>query len=54
MLTALNQTMAFDALKALLGTDRVSTGSSDRELHSRDQSTHAAHLPDLVVWPESI
>ena len=53
MLTALDQNMAFDALKALLGTDRVSTGSSDRELHSRDQSTHASHLPDLVVWPDS-
>ena len=49
MLTALDPNKVFDALKALLGTDRVSIGSSDRELHSRDQSAHAAHLPDLVV-----
>ena len=49
----MNMVTAFDALKAILGADRVSTGISDRELHSRDQSTHTAHLPDLVVWPHS-
>lgn len=53
MLTALDQHVVFTALKSLLGTDQVSAGSSDRELHSRDQSTHMAHLPDLVVWPEN-
>lgn len=49
----LKQNITFDALKTMLGADRVSTGHSDRELHSRDQSTHEAHLPDLVVWPLS-
>jgi D-lactate dehydrogenase (cytochrome) len=53
MLTALDQNTVFDALKTMLGAEHVSAGSSERELHSRDQSTHAAHLPDLVVWPES-
>jgi D-lactate dehydrogenase (cytochrome) len=49
----LKQYVTFEALKTMLDVDRVSTGLSDRELHSRDQSTHAAHLPDLVVWPQS-
>ena len=49
----LQQNIVLDDLKAMLGADRVSAGSSDRELHSRDQSTHTAHLPDLVVWPHS-
>ena len=40
------------ALKAMVGADRVSAGDSARHLHSRDQSPHAANLPDLVVWPE--
>jgi D-lactate dehydrogenase (cytochrome) len=49
----LEQNIVLDALKAMLGADQVSIGRSDRELHSRDQSAHAANLPDLVVWPES-
>jgi D-lactate dehydrogenase (cytochrome) len=49
----LEQNVVLDALQTMLGLDGVSTGSSDRELHSRDQSTHAAHLPDLVVWPDN-
>jgi D-lactate dehydrogenase (cytochrome) len=53
MSAASNQTKVLDTLKNMLGTDHVSAGSSERELHSRDQSTHAAHLPDLVVWPDS-
>ena len=47
------QNVILETLKAMLDTDRVSTGSSDRELHSRDQSAHTGHLPDLVVWPDS-
>jgi D-lactate dehydrogenase (cytochrome) len=43
----------FATLKTVLGADRVSTGISDRELHSRDQSAHIAHVPDLVVWPHT-
>src|SRR5574341_250527 len=49
----LEQNASLDALKTILGADRVSIGSSDRELHSRDQSAHPAYLPDLVVWPDS-
>ena len=41
------------ALKAIVGADRASAGESVLNLHSRDQSPHAAHLPDVVVWPES-
>src|SRR3990172_924667 len=40
------------ALKGIVGADRVSAGESVRNLHSRDQSPHAAHPPDVVVWPE--
>jgi D-lactate dehydrogenase (cytochrome) len=49
----LKQNVVLDDLKTLVGEDRVSAGNSDRELHSRDQSAHAAFLPDVVVWPES-
>ena len=41
------------ALKSIVGPDHVSAAESDRNLHSRDQSSHAAHLPDAVVWPET-
>jgi D-lactate dehydrogenase (cytochrome) len=48
-----DQNAVLDALKTILGADRVSAGSSDRELHSRDQPAHAGHLPDVVVWPDN-
>ena len=41
------------ALTAILGTSNIATGESERGLHSRDQSSHDAHLPDVVVWPET-
>jgi D-lactate dehydrogenase (cytochrome) len=53
MTAMLDQNAVLDALKTMLGAERVSIGSSDRELHSRDQSAHAAHLPDVVAWPDS-
>ncbi|MGH2524012.1 MAG: FAD-binding oxidoreductase, partial [Anaerolineales bacterium] len=40
-------------LKNIVGAEHVSTAESDRSLHSRDQSSHPAHLPDVAVWPES-
>ncbi|MFN8224599.1 MAG: FAD-binding protein [Gaiellales bacterium] len=48
-------TAIFDALVGALGGDasRVSTGDSDRELHSRDLSPHDPRLPDVVVYPAS-
>lgn len=45
-------------LEASLGSalgdpSRVSAGDSDRDLHSEDMTFHAAHRPDLVVYPIS-
>lgn len=46
-----------DALLAqmidIVGADNCSTAQAQRELHSRDQSSHPAHLPDVVVWVET-
>lgn len=36
-----------------LGGDNVSATEAVRELHSLDQSTYDAVLPDVVVWPTS-
>ncbi|MBL8132389.1 MAG: FAD-binding oxidoreductase [Anaerolineae bacterium] len=38
-------------LAAVLGDGGVSTAQSERELHARDQSHHAAHMADVVVFP---
>ena len=40
-------------LSAIVGTENISTGESDLQLHSHDQSFHEAHLPDVVVWVET-
>ena len=40
-------------LEAIVGAANCSTGQSERELHSKDQSMHAPSLPDVVVWVES-
>ena len=40
-------------LKTILDDRRVSAGDSVRNLHSHDESFHAAHLPDVVVWPHT-
>jgi len=40
-------------LKSLLGSDRASTGPSNLNLHSRDESPHDGFPPDIVVWPKS-
>jgi D-lactate dehydrogenase (cytochrome) len=50
--------MDVDALQAALrdlldDPSRVSTGESDRNLHSEDMTFHAAHAPDVVVYPTS-
>jgi D-lactate dehydrogenase (cytochrome) len=37
-------------LTAIVGAENISTTHADRELHSRDQSAHPPHLPDVVVW----
>lgn len=44
-----------EALIHAVGGDasRVSTGDSERDLHSRDLSAHEPRLPDVVVYPTS-
>ena len=50
--------MDVEALQAALrdildDPGRVSAGDSDRNLHSEDMTFHAAHTPDVVVYPVS-
>jgi D-lactate dehydrogenase (cytochrome) len=40
-------------LRRLVGEGRVSTGSSNLELHAVDEAYHKGYLPDVVVWPKS-
>lgn len=37
----------------ILPPERISLAEAERAQHARDQSAHAARLPDMVVWPES-
>jgi len=39
-------------LKQMIGDTHVSTGESNLDLHSRDESYHEPHRPDVVVWPQ--
>lgn len=39
-------------LRSVVGSDRVSTGESVLDLHSRDESYHQACRPHAVVWPK--
>ncbi len=39
-------------LKTMIGPDHVSTGPSNLDLHSRDESYHPPRRPDVVVWPQ--
>ncbi len=41
------------ALGAILGDERVSAKQADLDLHARDQSFHAPHPPEAVIWPET-
>ena len=49
MATAIDGAVA--KLRNLLG-DRLSTGSSVRELHARDEAYTTPALPDAVAFPE--
>jgi len=40
-------------LKEVVEEDRVSTGQSNLELHSMDETHHKGFLPDVVVWPKT-
>ena len=39
--------------KSIVGSDKVSTGESIKELHSKDESFHKRCYPDAVLFPES-
>ncbi len=38
-------------IRTIVGPERFSTGESNLELHSRDQSQHPAVRPEAVIWP---
>jgi D-lactate dehydrogenase (cytochrome) len=40
-------------LRNLLGVERVSTGQSELELHSMDETYHRGYLPEVVMWPKT-
>jgi D-lactate dehydrogenase (cytochrome) len=40
-----------EAIKKIVGPERVSTGESVLDLHSKDESFHQRGKPDVVVWP---
>ncbi len=43
----------FDFLVNLLGKPRVSSGKTNLETHSHDESFHSGYYPDVVVWPKT-
>jgi D-lactate dehydrogenase (cytochrome) len=45
---------ALDALRDVLGGDRVLTGADVLSQHGHDESFHPEARPDAVVWPETI
>ncbi|MBO6867967.1 MAG: FAD-binding protein [Thalassococcus sp.] len=47
-----DNTAAIEEIRELLG-DRLSTGSSIREIHSRDEAYSTPSLPDAVAFPET-
>ncbi len=42
-----------DQLTAVVGPDNLSTAEAERQLRAKDMSHHAAHLSEVVVWPET-
>ncbi|GIK42074.1 MAG: oxidoreductase [Chloroflexota bacterium] len=52
-ITGIDLETTFRALQAIVGPERVSITQADRLQHARDQSSHAEHLPDLVLWPQT-
>lgn len=38
-------------LRSMISSDRFSTGDSNLDLHSKDQSQHSACRPEAVIWP---
>jgi D-lactate dehydrogenase (cytochrome) len=42
-----------EAIRSIVGPERVSAGESILDLHSKDESFHPRRKPDVVVWPLS-
>ena len=42
-----------DELRSILGSSAVSTAKADLDLHARDQSHHAAHAAEVVIFPST-
>ena len=42
-----------DLLRAIVGSERMSTGKSVLDLHGKDESFHPKRRPEVVVWPLS-
>jgi len=40
-------------IRGIVGPERLSTGESELDLHSRDESHHPSSRPEVVVWPRS-
>jgi len=40
-------------LQEIVGEEHFSLTEADRSLHAKDQSSHAARMPDAVIWPET-
>ena len=40
-----------ESLESIVSRERISTGESNLDLHSRDQSHHASSRPEVVIWP---
>lgn len=40
-----------EAMRKMVGPERLSTGESILDLHSKDESFHPRRRPDVVVWP---
>jgi len=40
-----------EAIRKIVGPERVSTGESVLDLHSKDESFHLRRRPEAVVWP---
>ena len=53
-LSADGVTGALDALRDVLGSDRLLTGDDVLSQHAHDESFHPEARPDAVVWPRSI
>nr|XP_042712403.1 probable D-lactate dehydrogenase, mitochondrial isoform X2 [Chrysemys picta bellii] len=43
-----------EALRAVVGSQNVSTALAVREQHGRDESMHRCSPPDAVVWPQDV